>query len=118
MNASETQALILLAELRRFAGITPMTARIVPMQWIAIAKEIGLADKARNEAITYLRTNGYITFNPETTEIIAISPAGIEMADQLIRERPKMSDPMPDTLEGICAELDYWELHLNDGESA
>ena len=80
-----------------------MTARIVPMQWIAIAKEIGLADKARNEAITYLRTNGYITFNPETTEIIAISPAGIEMADQLIRERPKMSDPMPDTLEGICA---------------
>jgi hypothetical protein len=115
MNASETQALILLAELRRFAGITPMTARIVPMQWIAIAKEIGLADKARNEAITYLRTNGYITFNPETTEIIAISPAGIEMADQLIRERPKMSDPMPDTLEGICAELDYWELHLNDG---
>ena len=29
---------------------------------------------------------------------------------------PKFSDPMPNTLEEICAELDFWELHLNDGE--
>ena len=72
--------------------------------------------KARNEAITYLRAKGYITFNPETTEIIALGSAGIEMADQQIRQRPKFSDPMPNTLEAICAELDYWESHLTDGE--
>jgi hypothetical protein len=116
MNASESLANVLLAELRRVAGDTPMTVRIVPMQWIAIAKEIGLSDKARNEAITHLRAKGYIKFNPETTEIIALGPAGIEKADQLIREKPKLSDPMPNTLETICAELDYWESHLTDGE--
>ena len=86
------------------------------MQWVAIAKEIGLSDKARGEAIMYLRTKGYIAYKPETTEIIAFSPAGVELADQLIRQKPKISDPMPSTLEAICAELDYWESHLNDGE--
>ena len=116
MNASETLAHALLAELRRFGGETALTARIAPMQWVAIAKEIGLSDKARGEAITYLRTKGYIAYKPETTEIIAFSPAGIELADQLIRQKPKISDPMPSTLEAICAELDYWESHLNDGE--
>jgi len=116
MNASETLAHALLAELRRFGGETPLRARIAPMQWVAIAKEIGLSDKARGETVTYLRTKGYIAFKPETTEIIALSPAGIERADQLIKQRPKVSDPMPSTLEGICAELDYWESHLNDGE--
>jgi hypothetical protein len=116
MNANESLAQILLAELRRFAGDTPATARIVPMQWVAIAKEVGLSDKARNEAITNLRARGYITFNPETTQIVALSPAGIEMGDQLVRQKPKLRDPMPNTLEAICAELDYWESHLTDGE--
>ena len=106
MNASESLAHALLAELRRSAGDTPMTARIVPMQWVAIAKEIGLSDKARSEAITHLRT----------TQIIALSPAGIEMANQLVRQKPKLGDPMPNTLEAICVELDYWEAHLTDGE--
>lgn len=55
MNATESVALTFLAELRRFAGDTPVTARIAPMQWVAIAKEIGLSEKTRNEAITRAR---------------------------------------------------------------
>jgi hypothetical protein len=116
MNANEPMAHTLLAELRRFAGDTPTTARIVPMQWVAIVKEIGLSDKARNEAVAYLREKGYIRFQPETTEIIAFTPAGIELADSQIKKTPKLSDPFPKTLDGICAELDYWEAHLNDGD--
>ena len=115
MSTSEALAYAFLAELRRFVGETPLTTRITPMQWIALAKELGLSDSARGEVVTFLRTKGYVSYKPETTEIMALSPSGIEMADLQIRKRPKVSDVFPDTLEGIYAELDYWELHLNDG---
>ena len=116
MSASETLAFVFLAGLRRFAGETPLSARITPMQWVALAKELGLSESARSEAINSLRTKGYILYKPETTEIIALSLPGIEMADLQIRKRPKVSDPFPDKLAAICEELDYWELHLNDGD--
>lgn len=116
MNANERFARTFLAELRRTAGKNPMTARIAPMQWVAIAKEIGLSDQARNEAVTHLRASGYIKFHPETTEVMALTRLGVETADSQITKGPKLSDPFPNTLERICAELDYWELHLNDGE--
>jgi hypothetical protein len=115
MSTSEALAYAFLAELRRFVGETPLTTRITPMQWIALAKELGLSDIARSEAVTFLRTRGYVSYKPETAEIMALSPSGIEMGDLQIRKRLKVSDPFPDTLAAICEELDYWEPHLNDG---
>ena len=96
-----------LIELRRCAGDTPSTARIKPMQWVAIAKDAGLTGEEVSEAITCLRAQGLITFTPQTTDILALSPAGISVAAQLMRQRPRFSDPMPNTLDEICAELDF-----------
>lgn len=112
MSALGNSARILLAELRRFAGDKRLNARITPMEWFAIAKEAGLSDQSRSEAITDLLKNEFIAFQPETTEIIAFSPEGIEMADQLVRERPKLEDPIPQTLDAVRAETAYWTKDL------
>ncbi len=116
MNNQKELAYSFLADLRRFAGDTPSSARITPMQWVQIAKDLGLPDAARNEAIRFLSANDFITFTPQATQIIALNPSGIEKADQLITQKPKLTDALPKTQEGIFAELDYWELHLNDGQ--
>lgn len=108
----------LLCELRRFAGETPLNARISPMQWVAIAKEAGITDKARNEAITYLRSKGFIVYKPESTEIIALTSAGLESADLFIRQRigARVSDPLPQTLEEIRADMEYWQQRQFEGD--
>lgn len=116
MSALGPSARILLAELRRFAGDKRLNARIIPMEWVAIAKKAGLSDQSQSEAITDLLRSKFIAFQPETTQIITFSPEGIGMADQLVREKPKLDDPMPISLEDIQSELDYWEVHLHDGE--
>ena len=92
------------SEFRRFAGDNRLTARMTPMEWFAIAKRAGLSDQWRGEAITDLLKNEFIAFQPETTEIIAFSPEGIEMADQLVRERPKLEGPIPRTLDAVRSE--------------
>jgi hypothetical protein len=112
MSALGNSARVLLAELRRFAGDKRLNARITPMEWSAIAKNAGLSDQSRGEAITDLLRNGLIAFQPETTEIIAFSPDGIEMADQLVRERPKLEDPLPQTLDAVRSETSYWTKDL------
>ena len=118
MNGTLTPAQKLLCSLRRLAGEEPLSARFKPMQWFEATKEQGLTDSQRREAITSLRISGFVQFKPESTEILAIMPAGIAMADQLIlrQHSPQVNDPMPSTIDEICAELDYWELHLYDGD--
>jgi hypothetical protein len=112
MSALGNSARILLAELRRFAGDKRLNARITPMEWFAIAKTAGLSDQSRSEAITDLLKNRFIAFYPETTQIITFSPEGIEMADQLVKERPKLEDPIPQTLDAVRSETAYWTKDL------
>jgi hypothetical protein len=112
MSALGNPARVLLADLRRFVGDKRLNARIAPMEWLAIAKKAGLSDQSRGEAITDLLKNGLIVFQPETTEIMAISPEGIEVADQLVRERPKLEDPIPQTLDAVRSETAYWTKDL------
>ncbi len=112
MSALGNSARVLLAELRRFAGGKGLNARIAPMEWFTIAEKAGLSDQSRCEAITELLKNGLIAFQPETTEIIAFSPEGIETADQLVRERPKLEDPIPQTLDAVRSETAYWTKDL------
>jgi hypothetical protein len=99
MSTLGASARILLAELRRLAGDERLSARIAPMEWVAVAKKAGLSDKSRGEAITDLLKNKIISFQPETTQIIAFSPEGIEVADRLVREGPKLDGPIPQTLD-------------------
>ena len=112
MSALGTSARILLAELRRCAGDKRLNARIIPMEWVAIAKKAGLSDQSRSEAIMDLLRNKFIVFQPETTQIIAFSSEGIEVADQLVREKPKLEDPIPKTLDAIRSETEYWTKDL------
>lgn len=112
MSALGTSASILLAELRRFTGDKRLNARIIPMEWVAIAKKAGLSDESRSEAITDLLRNKFIAFQPETTQIIKFSPEGLEMADQLVSEKPKLDDPIPQTLEAVRSETAYWTKDL------
>jgi hypothetical protein len=86
------------------------------MEWVNLACEIGLSDKARNAAIACLRETGLIVYKPENTEIIALTLAGIDSGDRLIRSKPKLTDPMPNSLEDIQYELDYWEIRLQEGQ--
>jgi hypothetical protein len=55
MSTDDNSALKLLCELRRFAGETPLNARIAPMQWVAVARESGLSEAQRSEAIIRCR---------------------------------------------------------------
>jgi hypothetical protein len=112
MSMLGTSAGTLLAELRRFAGDKRLNARITPMEWFAIAKKAGLSDQSRSEAITNLLKNKFIAFYPETTQIITFSPEGIEMADQLVKERPKLEDPIPQTLDAVRSETALWTKDL------
>jgi len=112
MSALGNSARVLLPELRRFAGDRPLNARITPMEWVAIAKNAGLSDQSRSEAITDLLRNKFIAFQPETTQIIMFSPEGIAAADQLVREKPKLDDPIPQSLDAIRSETAYWTKDL------
>jgi len=116
MAQSDTPEDLLLAALRRHAGEAALNARITPMEWVNLAREIGLSDKARNAAIACLRETGLIVYKPESTEIIALTLAGIHSGDRLIRSKPKLTDPMPNSLEDIQYELDYWEIRLQEGQ--
>lgn len=108
----------LLCALRQLAGEAPMTHRFKPAEWFAVTKELGLTDAQRNEAIRSLHNSGWIQFTPESTEIIAFTPDGVAKGDALLLQRRNrdVRDPMPETLDAIRAELNYWEEHLNDGE--
>lgn len=108
----------LLSALRRLAGDAPLTHRFKPAEWVAITKELGFTDAQKNEAITSLCTAGLIRFTPESTQIIAFTANGVAKGDELFLQQQNrdVTGPMPDTLDAIRADLDYWEAHLHDGE--
>jgi hypothetical protein len=108
----------LLFALQRLAGDAPLTRRFKPAEWYEITKELGFTDSQRHEAVTSLRTSGFISFTPESTEIIALTSSGITTGNELIvrQQNRDVSDPMPETLEGIRADLDYWDSRLYEGE--
>jgi hypothetical protein len=95
-----------------------LTCRFKPAQWCDVTKELDFDDTERNEAVHSLLVSGFIRFMPETTEIIALTSDGIAKGDELLLhlQNPDIRDPMPETLEAIRAELDYWEIHLHDGD--
>ena len=108
----------LLSALRRLAGDAPQTHRFKPAEWVAVTKELGFTETQKNEAVTSLRTAGLIRFTPESTQIITLTSDGIAKGDELIlkQQNRDVGDPMPETLDAIRADLDYWEAHLHDGE--
>lgn len=118
MSANRKPSERLLSSLRRLAGDAPTTVRIMPVQWVQAANEIGLAEVERREAVTTLCSEGYIRFSPESTEIIALTEEGVAAANLLkTREQNRqVSDPMPASLEDIREELDYWEPRLYLGD--
>ena len=108
----------LLCALRQLAGDAPLTHRFKPAEWFAVTKELAFTDAQRNEAVTSLRTAGLIRFTPESTQIVAFTSRGVSKGNELIalQQHRDVSDPMPDTLEGIRADLDYWESRLYLGD--
>ena len=88
------------------------------MQWVAVARESGLSEAQRSEAITYLRAKGLIVYKPESTEVIALTPDGLDSADRFIRQRqwPRVNDPIPITLDDIRADVAYWEQRQFEGD--
>jgi hypothetical protein len=89
------------------------------MQWVALAKNLGFSDQIRSEAIYQLTAHKLIQFTPQTTQIIALTAEGIALADQLIRQSvgAQVDDPLPDTLEGIHSQLEYWEKRQFEGQA-
>jgi hypothetical protein len=116
-SATLAQGQRLLCALRGLAGDAPQTRRFKPAEWFGTTKELGFTDSQRNEAVTSLRTSGFISFTPESTEIIALTSSGIAKGDEfLLRQKnPDVQAQMPETPDEIRAELDYWEVHLHDG---
>jgi hypothetical protein len=108
----------LLCDFRRNVGDTPLNGRIYPMQFVALAKQLGLSDQIRNEAVHQLIAAKLIQFTPQTTQIIALTLEGIALADQLIRQSvgAQVDDPLPDTLEEIHSQLSYWEKRQFQGQ--
>jgi hypothetical protein len=88
------------------------------MEWVAIAKTAGLSDEGRSEAIRYLLAKGFIEFTSQTTQIIALTIAGVELADQLITRLvgPRPDDPLPTSAEDIRTHLAYWQGRQFNGE--
>lgn len=72
----------LLSALRRLAGDAPLTHRFKPAEWVAVTKELGFTDAQKNEAVTSLRTAGYIRFTPESTQIIAFTAEGVAKGEE------------------------------------
>jgi hypothetical protein len=109
----------LLCDLRRNAGDTPLNGRVYPMQWVALAKNLGFSDQIRSEAIHQLIAQKLIQFTPHTTQIIALTSEGIAIADQLIRQSvgAQVDDPLPDTLEEIHSQVAYWERRQFEGQA-
>ncbi len=108
----------LLSALRRLAGDAPLTHRFKPAEWVTVTKELGFTDAQKNEAVTSLRTAGFIRFTPESTQIIAFTAEGVAKGDELLpqQQNREVGGPMPDTLEAIRADLDYWEVRLHEGD--
>jgi hypothetical protein len=107
----------LLGALRRLAGGAPLTHRFKPAEWVALTKELGFTDAQKNEAVTSLRTAGLIRFTPESTQIVAFTAEGVAKGDELLLlQNRDVGGPMPDTLEAIRADLDYWEVRLHEGD--
>jgi hypothetical protein len=118
MSIKHTPAEQLLCALRRLAGDAPSSHRFKPAEWFDLSTKLNFTEAQRKEAIASLRTSGFIAFNPESAQIIALTLSGISIADQLILrlQSREVSDPMPETLEEIRADLNFWELRLFDGE--
>lgn len=108
----------ILCDLRRSVGDTPMNGRVNPMQWVALAKNLGFSDQIRNEAVRQLIAGRLIQFTPQTTQIIALTPAGLALADQLIRQSvgAQVDDPIPDNLEEVYSQLAYWQKRQFEGD--
>jgi hypothetical protein len=65
-----------------------------------------------------LLAKGFIEFKPQSTQIIALTVAGVEFADQLIVQLvgPRPDDPIPTALEDIRTHLAHWQKRQFDGE--
>jgi hypothetical protein len=117
-TTAQTPGQRLLCALRRLAGDAPLIHRFKPAEWFALTKELGFTDAQRSEAVTSLRTSGLIRFTPESTEIIAFTSDGVAKGDELLlpQQNRDVAGSMPETLDAIRADLDYWEAHLHDGQ--
>jgi hypothetical protein len=80
---------------------------IKPMDYFALAAKVGLSTEQTKAALRHLKKDLLIRFQPETTENIVLTQNGVQEGEYLkFREgHPQLNDPMPESLEGISAEL-------------
>lgn len=113
-----TSAYRLLCEFRRHVGDAPFNGRIRPMEWVALANQMALPERIRNDAITRLLAENLIQFSPQATQIIALTADGVKLADQLIRQMvgAQVDDPLPDDLSEVRSQSAYWHKRQFEGE--
>ena len=85
-----------------------------PQEYSALATKIGLTNSEMQAAIRRLKEDLLIRFHPESTEIIRLTQKGIQEGDywKTRSVQPMHSDPLPDTLDGVNAEMDYFAQQL------
>src|SRR5271156_3752094 len=81
-----------------------------PMEYSALATRIGLTNSEMQSAISQLKRDLLIRFDPESTQIIRLTTKGIQEGSSLRfrNEHPEISDPLPDSLDGVDAEINYF----------
>ncbi len=105
---SKSCARLLLKHLYEVVGETGR--QITPLQYSQLASQIGLGSSEMASALKDLRQDLLIAYPNQGMEIITLTKAGIERADYLRfrQEFPLVGDPLPDSLDGIQAEIRFW----------
>jgi hypothetical protein len=90
---------------------------ISPVQWMAIANNLGFDDAERRDAKDRLLSRNLISMAP-ATEALTLTFEGIDEAEGhwTSTQQHSLHDPLPGTPSEILDELNYWTKHQNDGE--
>jgi uncharacterized protein (TIGR02391 family) len=84
--------------------------KLTPLEYSDLGSQIGLSPNEFRMALSILRGDGLIAYPNPATEMITLTRAGVERADYLRfrQELPMLGDPLPDALEGVQEELNFW----------
>ena len=116
MSTAKDRAVLFLERLARLTG--GAQTRVVPSQWISVAKELGFTDAERDESLKRLYADQLIQKKP-ASESFELTQKGVSIAEERSRMQtpgPKMDDALPDTLEELRTELAHWEKRQHEDE--
>jgi hypothetical protein len=103
-------ARLLLKHIYGKLGETQQTMK--PAEYASLAAQIGISHEQAAAAIRQLKAELLFRFYPETTQNIVLTQKGVQQGDYLKsrEEHPLLGDPLPDSLEGVHAELAHFSL--------